>query len=201
MKRAAIFLAEGFEEVEALTPADLLRRAGYDVTTISITENPVVVGGHKIPITADITIDKMFNEDAFDIVILPGGMKGTQNLGSSARVCEIIKRYDADPEKYIAAICAAPTVFAANGLLNGKKALCYPSNDLIQKLADGGAVLRDDYHKLSVIVDDHTITGKGAGTAIEFALAIIATLDTVQAAEVVADNIVYNWNTDLILGL
>ena len=201
MKRAAIFLAEGFEEVEALTPVDLLRRAGYDVTTISITDNPVVAGGHKIPVTADTTIEELINEDAFDIVILPGGMKGTQNLGASARVCEIIKRYDTNPDKYIAAICAAPTVFAANGLLKNKKALCYPSNDLIQKLAEGGAVLRDDYHQLSVIVDDHTITGKGAGTAIEFTLAIIATLDTVQAAEVVADNIVYTWNKELILGL
>ena len=85
MKRAAIFLAEGFEEVEALTPVDLLRRAGYDVTTISITDNPVVAGGHKISVTADMTIDEVMNEDAFDIVILPGGMKGTQNLGASAR--------------------------------------------------------------------------------------------------------------------
>ena len=73
MKRAAIFLAEGFEEVEALTPVDLLRRAGYDVTTVSITENPIVVGGHKIPVTADTTIEELINEDAFDIVILPGG--------------------------------------------------------------------------------------------------------------------------------
>ena len=202
MKRAVIFLAEGFEEVEALAPIDLLRRAGYDVTTVSITRDQLVLGSHKIPVKADIIIDDMINEDAYDILILPGGMKGTQNLAGCARVCEMIKKYDADPEKYIAAICAAPAVvLAANGVLKGKKAICYPGNDLIQMMADGGAVMRDDYHKLSAIIDDHTITSKGAGTAMDFALTIIAAVESVSHADVIADKVVYNWDKDKVLGL
>ncbi len=201
MKRALIFLAEGFEEIEALTPVDLLRRDGFDVTTVSITDDAVVLGSHKIPVKADITIEELINKDGYDIVILPGGLKGTQNLGNSARVCEMVKSYAADPDKYVAAICAAPTVLAANGILQGKKALCYPGNDLIQKLADGGAVLKDDYHKINAIIDGHIITGKSAGAAIDFTLAIISVMENIDAANVVADKIAYKWNKEMILGL
>jgi DJ-1 family protein len=201
IKRALVFLAEGFEEIEAITPIDLLRRAGFDVTTVSINENPLVMGSHNIPVKADMTIEELINKDGYDVVILPGGMKGTTNLGKSARVCEIIKSYDANPDKFVAAICAAPTVLAANGILEGKKALCYPGPDLIQKLADGGAVLRDDYHELNAIIDGHTVTGKGAGAAIDFALAIISAMETIDAADVVAGKIAYKWNKDMILGL
>ncbi len=201
IKRAIVFLAEGFEEVEAITPIDLLRRVGFDVTTISISDDPVVVGSHNIPVTADMVIDELINNDGYDIVILPGGMKGTQNLGKCARVCEMIKSYNDNPDKFVAAICAAPTVLANNGILKDRKALCYPSPDLIQMLSDGGAVLKDNYHDINAIIDDHIITGKGAGAAIDFALSIISAMENIEAADVVADKIAYKWNKEMVLGL
>lgn len=201
IKRAIVFLAEGFEEVEAITPIDLLRRAGFDVTTISIGDDPVVLGSHNIPVTADMVIDDLINNDGYDIVILPGGMKGTQNLGKCARVCEMIKSYNDNPDKFVAAICAAPTVLAQNGILKDRKALCYPGPDLIKILADGGAVLKDNYHNINAIIDDHIITGKGAGAAIDFALAIITAMETVESADLIADKIAYKWNKEMVLGL
>ena len=201
IKRAIVFLAEGFEEVEAITPIDLLRRAGFDVTTISIGDDPVVLGSHNIPVTADMVIDDLINNDGYDIVILPGGMKGTQNLGKCARVCEMIKSYNDDPDKFVAAICAAPTVLAQNGILKDRKALCYPGPDLIKILADGGAVLKDNYHNINAIIDDHIITGKGAGAAIDFALAIITAMETAESADLIADKIAYKWNKEMVLGL
>lgn len=201
IKRAIVFLAEGFEEVEAITPIDLMRRAGFDVTTISVGDDPVVLGSHNIPVTADMVIDDLINKDGYDIVILPGGMKGTQNLGKSARVCEMIKSYNENPDKFVAAICAAPTVLAKNDILKDRKALCYPAPDLIQILADGGAVLKDNYHNINAIIDDHIITGKGAGAAIDFALAIITAMENIDAADTVADKIAYKWNKEMVLGL
>ena len=201
IKRALVFLAEGFEEVEAITPIDLLRREGFDVTTVSISDDPIVMGSHNIPVKADMVINDLINKDGYDIVILPGGMKGTINLGKCARVCEIIKSYNEASDKFVAAICAAPTVLAENGILSGVKALCYPGPDLIQKLADGGAVLKDDYHNLNAIIDGQIITGKGAGTAMDFALAIISAMESVDAAADIADKVVYSWNKEKVLGL
>ena len=201
IKRAIIFLAEGFEEVEAITPIDLLRRAGFDVTTVSINDEPLVNGAHNIPVKADMTINELINKDGYDVVILPGGAKGTQNLGNSGRVCEIIKSYNENPDKYVAAICAAPTVLADNGILKERKAVCYPAPDHIQKLIDGGAVLKENYNEINAIIDDHIITSKGAGTAIDFALAIITAMENIEAADSIAEKIVYKWNKELLMGL
>ena len=124
MKKVSIFLAEGFEEVEALTPADLLRRAGAEVTLVSIKAEKTVTGSHGISITADRLFEETDYEDA-DLLVLPGGMPGTLNLKACEPLLALLKEHNAKGKK-LAAICAAPTVLGHAGLLNGKNATCYP---------------------------------------------------------------------------
>ena len=154
-----IFLAEGFEEMEALAPVDILRRAGLDVCTVGVT-GKVVSGSHKIPVTADIIADEVDFAN-MEAVVLPGGLPGTYNLEASEVVKKSIE-YCVANDKYIAAICAAPSVFGHMGILDGKKATCYPGfeKDLL------GA----EYTAEPVTVDGKIITGKGAGVSVEFAL-------------------------------
>lgn len=154
-------LAEGFEEIEAVTIIDVLRRAGIEVTTAFLAENPVK-GSHDIPVTADIGIGKITPEN-FDAIILPGGMPGSENLKNS----DIIKKIINDIYRrsgLIGAICAAPMVFGSMGLLEGKKATCFPGfeNELM------GA----DYSSEAVVTDGNIITGSAAGNALEFAMEI-----------------------------
>ena len=154
-----VFLAEGFEEVEALTPVDVLRRCKAEVKTVGIGSK-TVTGSHKIPVTADLTEDEL-TFDGLDAVILPGGMPGTLNLEASQTVQKYID-YAAENDLYICAICAAPSILGHKGLLNGKKATCFPGfeKDLI------GAKVKTDL----AVADSRIITGKGAGAAMEFAL-------------------------------
>ncbi len=154
-----VFLAEGFEEVEALTPVDVLRRCKAEVKTVGIGSK-TVTGSHKIPVTADLTEDEL-TFDGLDAVILPGGMPGTLNLEASQTVQKYID-YAAENDLYICAICAAPSILGHKGLLNGKKATCFPGfeKDLI------GAKVKTDL----AVADGRIITGKGAGAAMEFAL-------------------------------
>ena len=154
-----VFLAEGFEEVEALTPVDVLRRCKAEVKTVGIGSK-TVTGSHKIPVTADLTEDEL-TFDGLDAVILPGGMPGTLNLEASQTVQKYID-YAAENDLYICAICAAPSILGHKGLLNGKKATCFPGfeKDLI------GAKVKNDL----AVADGKIITGKGAGAAMEFAL-------------------------------
>lgn len=167
-----MFLAEGFEEVEALAPLDLIRRAGLEIKTVGVGSK-VIVGSHGIPVTADITVDEFF-DDTPDMVILPGGMPGTKNLDANATVHKAI----ADAVKndaYVCAICAAPMILGKLGLLVGKKATCYPGFE--QYLA--GAIVAP----FKVAVDGKIITAKGMGAAIEFGLAIVAALKDGKTAE------------------
>ena len=154
-----VFLAEGFEEVEALTPVDVLSRCKAEVKTVGIGSK-TVTGSHKIPVTADLTEDEL-TFDGLDAVILPGGMPGTLNLEASQTVQKYID-YAAENDLYICAICAAPSILGHKGLLNGKKATCFPGfeKDLI------GAKVKTDL----AVADSRIITGKGAGAAMEFAL-------------------------------
>ena len=164
MPSVLIPLAEGFEEIEAVTIVDILRRAGLDVVTASLRDT-AVKGAHDITVTADSTLDDALLRD-YDMVVLPGGMPGTNHLDDDARVHEILKK-TAESGKFIGAICAAPKVLANAKLLEGKKATSYPGfldkMNLPNTTYTGGAVEKDG----------KVITSRGPGTAMDFALAII----------------------------
>ena len=180
MSKVAVFLADGFEEVEGLTAIDLMRRAGIEVTTVSVKDDPFINASHKITIKADTVIGD-FDFDV-DMLVLPGGMPGTINLGNTKKLTDKIIEFN-NAGKYVAAICAAPTVFGSLGILNGKRACCYPG------MEDGltGAVKST----ANVEVDGNIITSRGVGTAIDFALAIITELVGGQKADEIAKGIVY----------
>ncbi len=176
MKKAIVFLANGFEEMEALGTVDILRRGGIAVQTVSITPNPIVTGAHQVPVTADTTIDKAVLNDA-DALILPGGMPGASNLNSSEEVKEaLLQQYREG--RIVAAICAAPMVLGGLGLLKGRNATCYPGFEpqLIGANVTGEAVE----------VSDNVITGKGPGLVMNFALALVAAIKSDAVEEEVA---------------
>lgn len=152
-----VFLADGFEEIEALAPVDILRRVGVEVKTVGVT-GKVVVGSHKIPVTADIGIDEAQKEN-LDAIVLPGGIPGTPNLENSSEVQSFID-YCADNGKYICAICAAPSILGHKGLLKDRKATAFPS---FQSELDS-AEISDKY----VVCDGNFITARGAGVSLKF---------------------------------
>ena len=164
-----MFLAEGFEEVEALCPLDLLRRAGVKVMTVGVG-GKVIRGSHGIEVIADVTTyeaDKLLLKNPADMVILPGGMPGTLNLQAN----EVVQHFIAEAVrggKYLAAICAAPLILGELGLLCGKEAICYPGFE--DKLV--GAKISER----SVVTDGCFITAKGMGVALEFGLALVRAL-------------------------
>ena len=164
MKKAYIFLADGFEEVEGLTAVDLLRRAGIEVVMVSIKDDVNIKGARGINVVADTTISESLTDA--DMVILPGGMPGTNYLKASDEVKNLVNAYN-DAGKYVAAICAAPTVFGEMGILQGKKATCYPG---LEHGLLGAMLPGEDY---SVVQDGNIITSRGVGTAIDFALKLI----------------------------
>ena len=158
-----VFLADGFEEIEALTPVDMLRRAGVPVKTVCIypdRANRVVMGSHNIPVTADLTAAEAENIPAeLAMVILPGGMPGSKNLDESALV-DTYLQYASDKRLYIAAICAAPMVLGRRGLLDGKRAVCYPG---FENELKGAAVTES-----AVEIDGTIVTACGMGAAVKF---------------------------------
>ncbi len=155
-------LAEGFEEVEAITIIDVLRRAGLALTTASLTDDNMVAGSHNVVVQADALL-KDLQPDCFDVIVLPGGGVGTDNLMKDSRIIETIQRFNSQ-EKYVCAICAAPTVLAAAGVLEGLKATCYPTCS---------EVLGTSYAEAPVIVDNNIITSQGPGTAMLFSLILV----------------------------
>ena len=163
MKTIFVFLADGFEEIEALTPVDILRRAGLSVKTVSVMDEQVVAGAHGVPVMADMMFDEVNAEDA-EMILLPGGLPGATNLDAHQGLSQMILDF-AKEEKPLAAICAAPLVFGNRGLLEGKKATCYPGFETYLKGAQYTADL--------VEKDGNFITGKGPGAAMEFAFAIV----------------------------
>ncbi|MBR5541969.1 MAG: DJ-1/PfpI family protein [Bacteroides sp.] len=163
MKTIFVFLAEGFEEMEALTPVDILRRAGLSVQTVSVMDEQVVAGAHGVPVIADKMFAEINSEDA-EMILLPGGLPGATNLDAHEGLSQMILDF-AKEGKPLAAICAAPLVFGNRGLLQGKKATCYPGFETYLQGAEYTASL--------VETDGNFITGKGPGAAIAFAFAIV----------------------------
>ena len=181
MKKIAVFFGTGYEEIEALTVVDLCRRAGIETQMVSVTEDLSVTGSHGI----SVAMDKMFDEVAFDeldMIVLPGGMPGTLNLEAHAGLMEQVDAFH-KAERYIAAICAAPSIFGHRGILEGKKACSYPG---FEKDLKGANVVFD-----SVVRDGHVITSRGMGCAIDFALEIIAVLCGEEEATQKAEAIIY----------
>lgn len=189
MSKVLIPLADGFEEIEALAVVDILRRAEIEVVLAGLHEG-AVRSARNINIIPDATLDSI-NAAAFDMIVLPGGQPGTDNLNSDPRIHELLKEFDAR-EKLIGAICAAPIILASAGLLAGKHATSYPS--YVNRLE--GAC----YEDRQVVCDDRIITSQGAGTAISFGLEIVGRLvDRKKAAEIAAAMLVHDqshavWN-------
>ena len=182
MTDTAIFLADGFEEIEGLMVVDLLRRVGIKVDMVSISDTMAVTGSHGITVTADMLL-KDVDFGAYELLVLPGGMPGTTRLGECEVLCsELVKA--CEHGKKIAAICAAPTVFGKLGLLNGKKACCYPD---MEAGLTGAEVSFDE-----VTVDGNITTSRGLGTALPFALSLIEQLQDKRTADELAKKVVYN---------
>ena len=181
MAKLLICMADGCEEIEALTVVDLARRAGLEIEMAAISGKPEILGAHGIKIGADADLGKI-NKNDYDGVILPGGMPGTNHLREDARVIDIVKTF-AKEDRLVAAICAAPTVLGYAGVLEGKNACCYPG------MEDGltGANKKTD----EVVKDGNIITSRGLGTAIPFALAIISYFLGEEKAKQVSNSIVY----------
>ena len=179
-KKVGILLAPGFEEVEAVTPIDYLRRAGIAVEIVAVTEEPLVKSSHGIPLAADRVLAGLgkANPPLWDGILLPGGIPGAPNLAASARANELIQAAH-DAGKPVCAICAAPAlVLAPLGLLKGRRFTCYPGFQ--EKVSEGVWVNEP------VVVDRTIITAAAAGTAALWALAIIRALLDDDAAKKIA---------------
>ncbi|WP_435627272.1 DJ-1 family glyoxalase III [Candidatus Ferrigenium straubiae] len=177
MPKVLVMLAQGCEEIEAVTTIDILRRAGIEVTSAGLDDLPVLAS-RGVMLLADTTLDLAQHQD-FDMIVLPGGQPGTDNLRAGKRLTALLQQM-ARQDKYLAAICAAPSVLAAAGLLDGRKAACYPT-------------CLDDYPNVNlqsaaVVEDGKIITSRGPGTAMDFALTLVERLagkakrDEVEAA-------------------
>ena len=180
MKKVYVFLADGFEDVEALIPIDVLRRGGVDVTTVSISDFPLVNSAHGVNVEADIMIEQGDFSDA-DLIFLPGGMPGATNLFANKDVCKaVVDQYAAG--KKVAAICASPAVVLAPlGILEGKKATCYPGFENV--LAENNATYTGDLFT----VDGNVTTGEGPAAAFPFAYELLAQLVNKQTADQIAE--------------
>ncbi|MBQ2274609.1 MAG: DJ-1/PfpI family protein [Clostridia bacterium] len=157
-----VFLAEGFEESEALVTVDVLRRAGYTVLTAGVG-NEYIKGSHGITVKSDVTVDKIEPTDELEAVVLPGGIPGTPNLEKDETVGKFID-FAAKNKKVLAAICAAPSILGKRGLLKDRVATCYPGFEEY--------LLGATYESAAVCISDNFITGEGAGAVFEFSLAL-----------------------------
>ena len=175
-----MLLGTGFEETEAIAPLDLLRRAGVDVLTVGVT-GKTVFGSHKIGVEADITIDQMDLTD-LDMIILPGGLGGVASARASKAAMDALS-FAYNNDKFVAAICAGPTVLADLGITDGKNATCYPG-------CEDGMGSANMIANAACVTDGKLITGTSAGCAVAFGLALIAALKGEEAAKTVEKQIV-----------
>ncbi|EFR31833.1 DJ-1 family glyoxalase III [Eremococcus coleocola] len=184
MMKISIFFAPGFEEIEALTPADVLRRAGFEVDLLGL--EPVVEGAHQIKVTMDKVLDQVI--DGYDLIVLPGGMPGADNLRKNHFVIESIKK-QANSGKKVAAICAAPIVLEAAGLLEDRNFTNYPG---FEEQISHGTYLDDRLF----VVDGNITTSKGPGTALEFSYQLVDSLG--GDAQTLKEDMQYNFLQEII---
>lgn len=176
----SILLGNGFEEVEALTPCDLLRRAGVEVALAGVN-GIEIVGSHGIVVRADLPLDAVHVE-ALDMLILPGGLKGVQSILECSAALELVKR-TWEAGKYVCAICAAPTILVKLGIVGDAPAVCYPGKEPEM----GDAQIRN----ANVVRHGKLITARAAGASVDFALSLISVLKGPEEAERIAKQIVY----------
>lgn len=181
MKHAVMLFANGYEEVEALMTVDLLRRGGVDVRLASITEEMTVEGSHGIRVEMDTTLADT-DLTAMDAILIPGGIPGTPNLAADEKVCQALKEMFR-AGKIVGAICAAPSVLGACGILEGKKATCYPGFE--DKLT--GAEFVDEM----VVADGNVVTSRGLGTSMEFGFKLLEILESKETSDRVREAIVF----------
>jgi 4-methyl-5(b-hydroxyethyl)-thiazole monophosphate biosynthesis len=177
-----IFLADGFEEIEALTPVDVFRRANLPTTTVSIMESRTVTGSHHIPVIADKLFAEVDLSDA-DLLLLPGGMPGTKHLGDCKPLCDAVVAH-ASSGKPTAAICAAPSVLGKLGLLSGKEAICYPGFE--------DALVGATVSEKKVVRDGNIVTAAGMGVALDFALECLCLLGHSNTATAIRKGVIAN---------
>lgn len=176
-----MFLADGFEEIEALCVLDFLRRAGVETKTVGIS-GKTATGSHKIPVICDIEASSLTGNEDFDMIILPGGLPGATNLDESPLVNKFIEKA-VSQDKFIAAICAAPFILGKRGILNGKRACCYPG---FEKELIGANVSYD-----GCVRDGKIITARAMGKSHDFALEIIEALCGREVRENLAKSVLY----------
>ncbi|GHT53337.1 thiazole biosynthesis protein ThiJ [Bacteroidia bacterium] len=182
MKKVFLFLAEGFEETEAVATTDVMLRGELDVTTVSITGNRLVTGAHGIVVQADALFENTdFSKG--ELLVLPGGMPGASNLNAHQGLKNLLLQYAKEGKK-LAAICAAPLVLGGLDLLQGKKATAYPGFESTLKGAE--------YVNAAVVKDGNIITGRGPGFAFDFGLAIVEELQGKAKADEVAGGLLFN---------
>ncbi len=179
--KIAVFLADGFEEIEALTVVDILRRADIETITVSVMGKKRVTGSHDIPVEADTVIEDL-DFDTLEMIVLPGGKNGTKNLENTKLLTDRILEFDRAGRK-ISAICAAPGILGRLGILKGRKACCYPG---CEEDSWGASILTD-----KTVKDGHILTSRGMGTSIAFALEITSILKDRGTADALAQKIVY----------
>lgn len=175
-KKIAVHLADGFEEIEAISIIDVLRRAGLDVVTVSVTEKLEVNGAHQIKVLADKLFESVDYSDVY-MIVLPGGMPGASNLNAHEGLKSQIVKFN-NENRPLAAICAAPLVYGNLGILNGKQAVCYPG---FEKFLKGAEILSNPF-----VESGNVITGRGPGVAIQFALKLVEKLVSAEKAEILA---------------
>lgn len=177
-----VFLATGFEEIEAIAPIDIMRRAGLDVHTVSIEDSLMVNGTHGIPVQADLMLDQV-DFSKVDLMVLPGGLPGATNLDKCAALRDALSQH-ARQGKAIAAICAAPMVLGHLGILKNRKATCYPG---VEHELEGAHCTGN-----LVEVDGNIITGKGPAAAFEFGYAIVELLKSPEVSLPLRDGMIYS---------
>lgn len=181
MSKVCVFLGTGFEEIEALTVVDILRRQGIDTKTVSVTGDRTVMGSHQIPVLTDLRIDEIHFSEV-DVIILPGGGGGTKVLEACEPLMKQVDAFAAEG-KTICAICAAPSILGHRGILKGKKAIAYPG---FEDQLIGAEVVYEP-----AVKDGNIITGRGMGCSLPFALLVLEHLAGSQAAKDMAEKIVY----------
>lgn len=179
-----MLLGEGFEEIEAIAPLDLLRRVDVDVTTVSLTDDLLVRGGHDIIVQADISLGDV-NFDTLEMLVLPGGGSGVNSIANSSDAMDLIFRVWKEKKK-LAAICAAPSLLAKSGVLEGLKLVCHPGVSKI--VIDAGGILQTE---CKTFTDENLITGKSAGTSMDFGFELIAALYNRETADNLRSEIFY----------